>query len=99
MEFVDSFIHKLARTVSVRNKTYTELTIRRPLVRDLIAAERQPGYIGSTAALLAVCADMPFADFGHVDAADYRAILVTGTTHGFFPPEDAAGASGEMSSS
>ena len=99
MKLVDSFIHKLARPVSIHNKTYAELTIRRPLVRDLVAAERQPGYIGSTAALLAVCGDMPFADFGHVDAADYRAILAAGTSHGFFPPEDAGGASGETSSS
>ena len=42
-EQTDGFTHTLERSKEVRGKTYTSLTVRRPLVRDLIAADRQPG--------------------------------------------------------
>ena len=89
----------LQHPFEVRGTSYTELTVRRPLVRDLIAADRQPGVIGSNAALLATCAGLSVADIGHMDAADFRAILAQGATLGFFPREDGSGVSGETSSS
>ena len=89
----------LQHPFEVRGKSHTELTVRRPLVRDLIAADRQPGGVGSSAALLATCAGLSVADVGHMDAADFRAILAHGATLGFFPHEDGSGESGETSSS
>lgn len=95
----DTYTHKLAHPTTIRNKEYVELTVRRPLVRDLIAAERQPGDVASSAALLAICADVPFADFGYFDAEDFRAILAKGELRGFFPPPAVGAESGETSSS
>ena len=96
---MDRYKHKLAHPTKIRNQEYTELTVRRPLVRDLIAAERQPGDVASGAALVALCADVPFADFGYFDAEDFRAILAKGELHGFFPSADGGAGSGETSSS
>ena len=93
----DSFTHKLAHPVTIRDKSYDELTVRRPLVRDLIAADRQPGGVAAGAALVAICTGISFGDFGHVDAGDFRAILTRGEGLGFFPPLDGAAASGEPS--
>lgn len=78
------FTHTLRRPFEANQKHYGEVTIRRPLVRDLIAADRQPGEIGGTAALVALCAGIPLADFGGMDAGDYRAILREGYRLGFF---------------
>lgn len=86
-----TFIHTLARPVEIRGRTYTTLTVRRPLVRDLIAAERQPGATASDAALLAICADVPFGDFGHLDAGDFRTMLERAGDLGFFGAGPAAG--------
>ena len=94
-----TFTYTLIHPVTVHSRSITELTIRRPLVRDLIAAERQPGMIASDAALVAVCAGLSFADFGHVDAADFRALMALGDTHGFFPLGHGGGESGATSSS
>ena len=80
----ESFTHTLARPKEIRGKTLTSLTMRRPLVRDLIAAERQPGRVAENAALLAICSDVPFTDFGHLDAADYRAMMQAAEDRGFF---------------
>ena len=96
---MDSFKHKLEHPIKIRGKEYLELSIRRPLVRDLIAADRQPGEIAASAALVAACADMPVADFGRLDAHDFRAILTKGAERGFFPPPTGAAGSGETSSS
>lgn len=89
------FTYTLARPIKVRGKEFTTLTVRRPIVRDLIAADRQPGPVASTAALVAACADMSVADFGYVDGADFRNMLARGTALGFFAVD---GASGETSS-
>ena len=80
----DNFNYTLLRPKTVRNKTYESLTVRRPLVRDLIAAERQPGKVGGDAALIAICADIPFSDFGHLDAGDFRAAMQLAEDRGFF---------------
>ena len=90
------FEYTLRHPVDVRDKHYATLVVRRPRVRDLIEAERQPGAVGSSAALLAICADVPIADFGHVDAGDFRSLLQQGERLGFFP---GAGESGGTSSS
>ena len=95
----DTFTHKLAHPFKARDKSYSELTIRRPLVRDLITADRQPGQVASSAALVAVCAGIPMADFGHADAGDFRAILNQGELLGFFPRQAVSEGSGETSSS
>ena len=94
-----TFTHTLAHPVTVRGKTYAELTIRRPLVRDMIAADRQPGPMGKDAALVAACAGIDITDFGHVDAADFRAILAQGGRLGFFPSENGMASSAATSSS
>lgn len=78
------FTHTLARPFRIRGKQHSVLTVRRPLVRDLIAADRQPGAVAAAAALVAVCADVPVADFGYMDAEDFRAVLARGTGLGFF---------------
>ena len=79
-----TFTFTLARPVEVRGKTYSAITVRRPLVRDLIAAERQPGNTASDAALLAICAGVPFGDLGYFDAGDFRSLLIRAGDLGFF---------------
>ncbi|MDE0203342.1 MAG: phage tail assembly protein [Rhodospirillaceae bacterium] len=61
--------------IEVDGKTVSSLTLRRPKAKDLISAERQPGEIGEEVALIAICAGIPFADAGEIDAADYRRIV------------------------
>ena len=81
----------LARPVTHNGRPYETLTLRRPLVRDLIAANRQAQASGPTAgdaALVAACADVPFTAIGQLDAADFRRILREGQTAGFFSDED-----------
>ena len=96
-ERTDGFTHTLERSKEVRGKTYTSLTVRRPLVRDLIAAERQPGKVAGDAALLAILADVPFGDFGHLDAGDFRAMMNRAEELGFFGgapmPDDSSASS------
>ena len=65
----------LDHPIEINGTTRTSLTLRRPLVRDLIAAERQPGDIAQEAALIAACADIPFEAAGRLDAADYSKIV------------------------
>ena len=96
---MDSFAYTLKHPLKLHNESVATVTVRRPLVRDLIAAERQPGVIASDAALVAVCASLSFGDFGHVDAEDFRAIMALGDTHGFFPLSAGGAESGETSSS
>ena len=74
--------------LEVDGKTVSSLTLRRPLVSDLIAAERQPGEVGQDAALLAACSGLPFEAVGRMDASDYRRAMSEGEL-GFF--SDAAG--------
>ena len=90
----DEFTYTLMHPTEVRGKQYTVLTIRRPLVRDLIAADRQPGGVGSAAALIATCAGVPVGDFGYFDASDFRDILARGEALGFFAAGDNLGAAG-----
>ena len=96
---MDSFSYKLQHPKTIRDREVTDLTIRRPLVRDLITADRQPGVVASDAALLATCSGMTLADFGHLDGEDYRALMALGETHGFFPRTRGDAGSGETSSS
>ena len=65
----------LSHPIAVDGKTVSSLTLRRPLVRDLIAAERQPGEIGQEAYLISACSGVPFEAVGRLDAVDYRRIL------------------------
>ena len=83
-EQTDGFNFVLLRPKEVRGKTIESLTVRRPLVKDLIAAERQPGKVAGDAALIAICANIPFGDFGHLDAGDFRAIMEIAEDRGFF---------------
>lgn len=92
-ESQDTFAYTLKRPVTIRNTSYSKLTLRRPLVRDLIAAERQPGDIAGSAALLAICSGVPFADFGYLDAEDYRALSKECSSRGFFDDSDSAAGS------
>lgn len=83
-EQTDEFTYVLLRPKKVRDKELSSLVVRRPLVRDLIAAERQPGKVAGDAALIAICAGIPFADFGHLDAGDFRTIMQLAEDRGFF---------------
>lgn len=89
---------RLIRSIQVRGSETDRLTLRRPLVRDLIEAERQPGAVGSAAALFAACSDVPLADFARLDAADFRAIAREGERLGFFPASLDSESSAETSS-
>ena len=93
----DTFTYTLQRPVTVKNTAYEMLTVRRPLVRDLIAADRQPGKVAADAALMSICANVPLADFGHFDAADFRALQEEADERGFFG--GSATTSGDSSSS
>ena len=98
----------LDHPIEVDGAAVASLSLRRPLVRDLIAAERQPGEIGQEAAVIAACSGLSFEAVGRLDATDYRRVLRESQL-GFF--SDAAGtpdpsgapastaASGEPSSS
>lgn len=88
------FSFDLQRPITVDDgKTISTLSLRRPLVRDLIMAERQPGDVGASAALLALCAGIPFLQFSLLDAGDYRALTREAGRHGFFDTDEASGAS------
>lgn len=71
----DQVIVPLSRPIDVDGKSVSSLTLRRPLVRDLIAAERQPGEIAQEAYLVSACSGLPFEAVGRMDAADYRRIV------------------------
>lgn len=66
----------LSHPIEVDGKTVSSLTLRRPLVRDMIAAERQPGDIGQEAAMISTCGGIPFEAVGRLDAEDYRRITL-----------------------
>ena len=88
----------LVHPVEHQDKTYAELSVRRAKVKDLIAAERQPGEIGREAALLAICAGVDFAVVGEMDVSDYHSI-VTRTGIDFLSQAGPAAAPGGASSS
>lgn len=66
----------LLHPIDVDGKTLSSLTLRRPLVRDMIAAERQPGATGQEAAIISACGGIPFEAAGRLDAEDYRRITL-----------------------
>ena len=81
-------------------KTYTEITVkRRPRVRDLIAAERQPGELGREAALLASISDFDFATIGEMDSDDFTSISAKAGAHFLSQRGDAGTSTGPSSSS
>ena len=82
----DTITVSLSYPIEVDGKTVSSLTFRRPKVKDLIAAERQPGAIGEESALIAICAGIPFVAAGEIDADDYRRI-VRETQLGFTPDD------------
>ena len=65
----------LAHPFTHRGKRYAELSVRRPKVKDIINAERQPGEIAREAALLAIIAGIDFAAVGEMDVSDYSSIV------------------------
>ena len=68
----ETLVFALERPITHQQRAYETLTLRRPLVRDLIAAERQPGETGQDAALVAACADVPLGVVAQMDAADFK---------------------------
>ncbi len=75
----DTTVIPLDRPIEGKDGKITSLTVRRPLVKDLIASERQPTATGREAALLSICAGIPFGDVGKMDVADYhRAVVRSG---------------------
>ena len=86
----ETLVVTLTRPITHNGRPYGTLTLRRPLVRDLIAANRQAQASGPTAgdaALVAACADIPFTAVGHLDAANFRRLLREGHAAGFFSDE------------
>ena len=79
----DTVTVSLSHPIEEDGKTVSSLTLRRPLVRDLIASERQPGDIAQEAYLLSACSGLPFEAIGRMDAADYRRIVAEAEL-GFF---------------
>lgn len=92
----EGFSYTLRTPVEVDSRAYQSLNVRRAVVRDMIAAERQPGQVAGLAALAAACCGVPFSDFRRFDGADYRALVITGVHHGFFPPPAAEAGFGTM---
>lgn len=88
----DSFNYTLTHPISHDGERISVLTLRRPLVRDLINAERQPGDVGSSSALLAACAGIPLTTFSLLDAADYRGLTRAATRQGFFDTDETTSA-------
>ena len=72
----DTVSVSLTYPIEVDGRTVSSLTLRRPLVKDMIAAERQPGAIGQEAAMIAACSGVPFKAVGRLDASDYRAVTL-----------------------
>jgi hypothetical protein len=68
----------LARPISVEERMITEVSIRRPKVRDLRAMEksRQPGgtELDQGIAMAAALCDLPLEAMDEMDAADFAAI-------------------------
>ena len=69
---------KLVRSIMVAERTITEVTIRRPKVRDLRAMEkmREPGSteLDQGIAMAAALCDLPLEVMDDMDAADFAAI-------------------------
>ena len=95
---MDSVDFELVRPVEHDGKTYASFQIRRPKVKDLIQAERQPGETGREAALLGLCAGVPFVVIGEMDAGDYHAACARSGI-GFLAPSGREDLSGEAFSS
>jgi len=89
---------KLAQPLKVGENTITEVTIRRPKVRDLQAMEeaRKPGAseIDQAIAIAAMLCGIPLEAVGDLDAADFAAI--SEVIAGFFP-QGAASSNGAAS--
>jgi hypothetical protein len=74
----DTAIVKLVRPFRVEDRTITEVTIRRPKVRDLRALEkaREPGSteLDQGVAMAATLCDLPLEAMDEMDAADFATI-------------------------
>jgi hypothetical protein len=69
---------KLVRPLNVEGQMITDVTIRRPKVRDLRALEkaREPGFteLDQGIAMAAALCDLPLAVMDEMDAGDFAAI-------------------------
>lgn len=78
---------KLVRPFKVEDRTITEVTIRRPKVRDLRALEkiREPGAteLDQSIAMTATLCDLPPDAMDEMDAADFASI--SEVLSGFLP--------------
>lgn len=78
---------KLSRPLKIGDRTVTEVTIRRPKVRDLRAMEkaREPGSteMDQGIAMAATLCDLPLEAMDEMDAADFASISEAIT--GFLP--------------
>ena len=79
----DTVTATLTHPIEVDGKTIASITLRRPLVRDLIAAERQPGDVAQDASVLSACSGLSFEAVGRMDAGDYARIMAEAEL-GFF---------------
>jgi len=68
---------ELSRSIKDGETEVTEIVIREPMVKDLIAAESATGEVGQTVALLASCASVTPSAIATMTAADYyRAVAI-----------------------
>ena len=72
----DARTFTLDHPVEVGGQRHETLVVRRPVVRDLIAAERQPGEIAREANLLSICAGVGMNVVGALDVRDYHRIAI-----------------------
>jgi hypothetical protein len=83
----DSSLVKLVRPIRVEERMISEVTIRRPKVRDLRALEkmRQPEgtELDQGIAMAAALCDLPLSAMDEMDAADFAA--VSEVLGGFLP--------------
>ena len=73
MSKIPSVEVELVFPVEHDGRTYDKLSIRRPKVKDLIQAERQPGEVGRMSQLLAICSGVPFPVVGEMYTGDFYA--------------------------
>lgn len=65
---------QLKHAVAVTGDTVSEITLRRPTVKDLMVFDREKGEVGKMAALIGALAAWPPSSVQALDAEDFVAI-------------------------
>lgn len=92
----------LQHPVAHEGRDITSVTVRQPIVNDLLLAERRaaPGSdVDADASLLAQCSGLPRKAVGLLTAADFRTIMREARAQGFFGRVETAASDATSSSS